>query len=509
MAEPILDDISQQLKSEILSLENYIERTEDRLLATQWTSDLLDPLEVDAEELTEADLTTALTALHQAKAKFDVNGRVGGRIDEILKKYASLLPEELLAVEEGGEEEDVVLSIDAGVDSDAFPEIADSLFEEEEEEEEDFTTEPDPALFDLGQTDREDGAETAQTPNAASFAFAGLIDEEEEEDPDGADASPLVFNEFGDDPAEADALDADDETEDSAPAPGFERLGDEEATSPAVGGGGSSDDLFADSSPGIQTASGESPDSSTRQGLQFRREDETDHIRAAKGRLPEPRQDDVDIFAHKISLEDVQAALDLSVQKQDLVQLQQRLRAKLDDKVVAALRASKLAEKQLTLIPRIGRFVHKGVSQPCTVLTLAKAFPALFGQIQELGRYRGSGFMTSETPEPGWALISQESPREGIGKNYMEQNQYLRYLASSLGIPSHLIRRRTMVEAVYDLLVSRMTLGLTPQRQTLDWTSTSPSRNDYICVYFAEEGLRVRDLTRTTRHSSLGVCPNW
>ena len=145
--------------------------------------------------------------------------------------------------------------------------------------------------------------------------------------------------------------------------------------------------------------------------------------------------------------------------------------------MVAALRASKLAEKQLTLIPRIGRFVHKGVSQPCTVLTLAKAFPALFGQIQELGRYRGSGFMTSETPEPGWALISQESPRESIGKNYMEQNQYLRYLAANLGIPSHLIRRRTMVEAVYDLLVSRMTLGLTPQRQTLDWTSTSPSRN--------------------------------
>jgi hypothetical protein len=66
-----------------------------------------------------------------------------------------------------------------------------------------------------------------------------------------------------------------------------------------------------------------------------------------------------------------------------------------------------------------------------------------------------------------------------------------------------------MVEAVYDLLVSRMALGINGQSQTLDWTSTSPARNDYICVYFAEEGLRIRDLSRTTRHGSLGVCPNW
>lgn len=72
-----------------------------------------------------------------------------------------------------------------------------------------------------------------------------------------------------------------------------------------------------------------------------------------------------------------------------------------------------------------------------------------------------------------------------------------------------MIRRRTLVEAVYDLLVCKMMLNLTPQRQTLDWTSTSPARNDYICVYYAEGGLSVRDLPRTTRHGSLDVCPNW
>ena len=54
-----MDDISQQLMNEILSLESYIERTEDRLLATKWTPDLLDPLEAQGEELAEANLPTS------------------------------------------------------------------------------------------------------------------------------------------------------------------------------------------------------------------------------------------------------------------------------------------------------------------------------------------------------------------------------------------------------------------------------------------------------------------
>ena len=313
--------------------------------------------------------------------------------------------------------------------------------------------------------------------------------------------SAAVFEGFGDEEEGATESAAADTV-------AFQGFDDAETHSETPLSGGSSDDLFADSAPNIQSVADDDSDS-THGGLPRQTDSAADSTRPAKARSPESPENEIDIFAHKISLEDIQSALDLSVQKDDLVQLQQRLRSKLTDKVVASLRQSKLAEKQFTLIPRIQRFIHKGVSQPCTVLTLAKAFPALFGQLQELSRYRGSAFMTSETPEPGWALISQESPRESIGKNFMEQNQYLRYLATSLGIPSHMIRRRTLVEAVYDLLVCRMALNVTPQHHTLDWTSTSPSRNDFICVYYAEEGLRVRDLPRTTRHSSLGVCPSW
>ena len=389
-----MDDISQQLKNEILSLESYIERTEDHLLATQWTSELLDPLEQEGEGLSEADLTAALTALHQAKAKFSVNGRVGGRIDEILKKYSSMLPE--LPTLADGLDEDVVLSIDAGVDGDAFPEIADSLFEEED-------AEPDPSLFEFGQVDAVAGSEMPAA--SASFAFAGLVDEDEDASIVTGDDSALLFNENEESPGVAAV---------------FEDLADD-GMAPV---GGSSDDLFADSSdPTSGPAAGDSPKSSARAGGVTPQRAESENGQTANGKPPEPQEKLVDIFAHTVSLDDIQAALDVSLPQDDIVLLQQGLRAKLNDKVVASLRRSKFAEKQFTLIPRIQRFVHKGVSQPCTVLTLAKTFPAMFGKIQELGRYRGNAFVTSETPELGWALISQESPREGIGKNYMEQNQ--------------------------------------------------------------------------------------
>lgn len=259
--------------NEILSLESYIERTEDRLLATKWTPDLLDPLEAQGEELAEANLTTSLTALQQAKAKFDVNGRIGARIDEILDKYSSLLPDPVEEME--AHQEDVVLSVDAEADNNAFPEMADSLFEEKE-----------------------------------------------------------------------------------------------------------------------------------------------DHIWAAKDRPADADAGEIDIFAHKISLEDVQAAMDLSLQKDDLAQLRQRLRAKLGDKVVASLRKSKLAEKQFVLIPRIPRVRPQGSQSTMHGSDAGQGLSALFGKIQELDRYRGSGGMTPETPEPGWALISLESPRESMRQEF-------------------------------------------------------------------------------------------
>ena len=102
-----------------------------------------------------------------------------------------------------------------------------------------------------------------------------------------------------------------------------------------------------------------------------------------------------------------------------------------------------------------------------------------------------------------------ESPRESLGSNYMEQNQFLRAMSTSLSLPSHLVRRRTMVKAIYDLIGGELVLGQHLQRASLDWTASSPAKDDYVCVYYPDEGIRVRDLSRVTHHPSLGVTPNW
>ena len=79
-----------------------------------------------------------------------------------------------------------------------------------------------------------------------------------------------------------------------------------------------------------------------------------------------------------------------------------------------------------------------------------------------------------------------ESPREGLGKNYMQQNQYLRYLSTSMSLPANLVRRRTMVEALYDLIVGELVFGQHFQRATLDW--------DFIDA--CQERLHLRLLSR-------------
>tara|TARA_Y100000588_G_C14244572_1_gene920870 strand:- start:1206 stop:1478 length:273 start_codon:yes stop_codon:yes gene_type:complete len=89
----------------------------------------------------------------------------------------------------------------------------------------------------------------------------------------------------------------------------------------------------------------------------------------------------------------------------------------------------------------------------------------------------------------------------------MEQMQTLRYLATSLNLPSNLVRRRTLIEAIYDIIVDRMVLGKTFQRQSLDWTYSGSTKTDYVCTHYSDNGI-ITDLPRTTHNRSLGFCPN-
>jgi hypothetical protein len=217
-----------------------------------------------------------------------------------------------------------------------------------------------------------------------------------------------------------------------------------------------------------------------------------------------PRQD---LFiAHKIRPADLKSRLQLSLPSQDQVQLDFKLQKMMSGRLVDALREH-AEEHSLLLIPRVTQFTYQGTLYPCTAKVLTTLFRPLLGNLQDWASYKNAGFM-DETPEAGWAFVPPEALPQTLGHNYFSQQQLLRQRADELGVIPRLVRRRTLVEALYDLITAQLVLGLKINQQTLDATASGPTASDFVCIYSSAEGIRVKNLPRTTVHPSLGVCPS-
>jgi hypothetical protein len=460
-----VDEISKQLKNEIDSLQDFIQQTEVEHLAAQWVGEMLPPFEGVEESFTQSELGEIVAALHQAKNQYHVNGTHTGKIDSLLKKYSDLLPQTLPT------------NADPEVEEEAIDDLG-SLFLDGEEA--DF-----PSHIDFGQDeDQEEPTKTIDFGKDGPTS-ATTVDFGKDEPASAAEDlfKPVSFNGEEDSTAPSEDLFPSSREESIKSA--------DEPALPAL----NVDNLFADEDKTQALARQNSTPSATPGMPRQNREEPTESL--------------VNIFSDQVSLDDLMSRLDISLPQQDVTQLQHQLRNKLNDRVVRTLQTNKLAAGQYILIPRISRFVKNGTLYPCTVKNLVKNYIALFGDIKDLMRYREHPFLNNETPALDWAIITPESQRESLGKNYMEQLQTLRYLANSLNLPSNLVRRRSLVEVIYDLIVGRMVLSKTFQQQSLDWTSSGPSKTDYVCVHYADNGIRIRDLPRTTHNRSIGFCPNW
>ena len=106
-------------------------------------------------------------------------------------------------------------------------------------------------------------------------------------------------------------------------------------------------------------------------------------------------------------------------------------------------------------------------------------------------QYKSHAFLNGEMPEMGWGIVPLETPSDTLDKNHMEQTQYLRLIATTVGVPSHMVRRRTLVEAVYDIIVAnwhwttplraRPSIGPPPvPAKRISFASASP---DKVCGY--------------------------
>ena len=260
-----MDEIAEQLKTEIYSLEEYIERGEDSMLAARWTGEILGPLEQLNGVLSDSDLSFVLDALRRAQSKFGVNGQVAERVTGILEKYAPLVSED---EREDGEEsaEGVALSIDAEAAEEPL-ESADSLFEDEEDEEgEDVDLQ---AYEDLPNVELED-------------EIALRVDDSAQPD----DGETLELS-------------------------------------------GNADDLFEDT--GAEDQQDRKSSTDTAREKEAVGQEVESKIRDASHRASDGEEvvEGYDIFSHKISLDEVQAALDLSIPAEDVAQLEHLLRSRI------------------------------------------------------------------------------------------------------------------------------------------------------------------------------------
>ena len=523
-----MDDIAKQLKNEIQSIQEYIQQTESQHLATHWVKEMLDPFDQTEHIFSQSELQEIIEALFHARNQFHVNGSLGDRIGTILDKYEDLLPAPPaskhkstdadlggLFVEEGdsdplihgaphdalpidfsddttGNSKNLFSSLDLSGDENVT--LMDFDRDEEEKAEiMDFGGDDKSAeTIDLGQDGEEDQIVNFGQDEEETEIVKFDQDEEETEIVkfDQAELSPADEDLFKPVSIDFDTTAADPLEPQDQPTP-------EKETSKR------SDPL---PDPDVDGLFNEAPRAREMPPGRKEKSPAPGKMRQGKDKNSDSQ---IDIFADKVSLEDLMLRLDISLPKRDLKQLRNFLHNKLEDRVVRTLQGHQIAAGQYVLIPRINRFVKDGTLYPCTVKNLVKNYVALFGDIKDLMRYREHAFLNSEVPTPGWALITAESQRESLDKNYMEQLQTLRYLAPSVNLPANLVRRRTLVEAIYDIIVGRMVLSKKFQEQSLDWTSSGPSKTNFVCVHYAQNGIRLTDLPRTANNRSLGFCPNW
>ena len=561
-----MDQIAQQLKTEIESLQEYIQRTEERLQVVGWVSELLDPFESLEDDLSRTELEKMVTGLFHAKFRFGVNGHLSNRIDVILQRHEDLVaglqgegmdssaslpakdPETYADPESIPEEDDEEASFPVGTDAEtsfeplAFEDESDgsasglSLFQAPDLDDEPVPRqrdeggdEVDSLFLDDDSEDTDDGSasglslfqapdlddDLADTREALPSVHPSPTSAPESESDIPAEDLSELFDQSGSDGQQDGASQSPSPTSSPAPQEDVADLfapGDSAAPShrdDTQENGQSVGDLFATSQEESKQSQQRSSASQKSRPLppSQRKEQGADRHRLASPRSGE--SSDIDIFAAKVSIENLLLRLGISIPAQDKAQLQTLLHHKIADRVIPALKANPNYEKTFILVPRLSRFVHDGKLVPCTVKNLAKTFITLFGNIQDLMHYRSQHFFHTEVPPLGWALVGSEAPQATLNKNFMEQTQYIRYLAANIGIPSHLVRRRLLVESVYDIIVGRMVLGNPLQRSTLDWTSSGPSKSDFVCVYFSDNGIRMRDLPRTTHNRALGTVPTW
>ena len=220
---------------------------------------------------------------------------------------------------------------------------------------------------------------------------------------------------------------------------------------------------------------------------------------------------ELDNLVHQISLEDLEQYLGITIVPEDKVKLQRRWAAKLRDASLKQLVSDKKAMKHpYALLPRLSRYFKGGKPVQTSLVNLLRSYPQLFENVPHIiNKYKGESFFAAETPELDWVIIACEAVPESRNKNFMEQKTVLKQYASQRQTNERRIGRRSLIDALYDIIVINLITQKNILSQTVDLTTSSVGRQNFAIINFGEKGMRINDVSRQQRFPQMGFCPIW
>ena len=216
-------------------------------------------------------------------------------------------------------------------------------------------------------------------------------------------------------------------------------------------------------------------------------------------------------LTHHIELIDLEKKLGIQIIPEDRLHLDRQLVKKLREPCIQALLTNAKSEDlSLVMLPRLFRFISEGQLFKVTGANLLRAYPQLFENTQQVAlKLRTEPFFVQESPELDWVFITTDILPESRDRTYMQQKQALKQHAHNQQANERRVRRRNLIDALYDLIAVNAAANVKMLSSTVDLTESRIGRQNLAFINFGENGIRISDIARQQTHPQLGVCPSW
>lgn len=131
----------------------------------------------------------------------------------------------------------------------------------------------------------------------------------------------------------------------------------------------------------------------------------------------------------------------------------------------------------------------------------------VFGQGKEQPWYATEGFAHNEVPHSGWSLVRKKAIPGSLDRTWQDQSEILKRWTAENHILPEIIRRRTAVEAVYDVLLYYGQNRESEVDLLYDWTATLSSEGWPVFISCYDSHLWIDALPEDAREPCIGVYP--